>query len=374
MLGAMAGLGQGMQNFSTMLNEKAKMDWQTQRDQALWERQKNLEEIKMRHAETMQGNQQEFLGGQQDKQMEFQAQNQQIADLNAESRLNTEIGFKREMSTEEHSNRLSEISAQAAKQVSVAKQLANFADEKDEAKRAKQLASLEKNEDFQSLDPVLQKIVKMKADPLMEPMGQALLASYGKGGTEFTGRDLVAFQKNSSEKWQTLGPDGQEALAEKLNDQEKAIAKQEGRKPQPLDLNQVESIFHANEFKKLQGIAGRPKGMLGSPAATPTATPATDAGLKRYSPSDIPKMAQMILSGKGTLEEAKARMVPDQYLALENQIESMQQAPSKPQVAPVDSSGLSPATQGMLSGRAATWEDVPVVGDAIRQRRKYPQK
>jgi hypothetical protein len=80
------------------------------------------------------------------------------------------------------------------------------------------------------------------------------------------------------------------------------------------------------------------------------------------------------VSGKGTLEEAKARMGPDQDLALENQIESMQQAPSKPQVAPVDSSGLSPATQGMLSGRAATWEDVPVVGDAIRQRRKYPQK
>jgi hypothetical protein len=376
MLGAMAGLGKGMQDFSTLLNEKAKMDWQSQRDQVLWERQENLAKLQNTWANERQENQQGFLQKQADDAALLNVQNAQIAELDKTSDQSLKekhdwevAGFNRETS-------MMQISAQKSAQIDVAKQLANFADTKDETKRAKQLAALEKNEDFIALkesDPTLAKIVRMKADPLMEPMAQALLASYAKGGTEFTGRDLVAFQKNSSEKWQALGSDGQKTLAEQLNAQEAQLAKDEKRKPQPLGMEQVESLFHANEFKKLKDFSGRSKGMLGSPGATATTKPGTivetTPGVVRYSPEDIPVMAKLIVAKKGTLEEAKARMAPDQYIALENQVEALEDSKRQPiPVGQVDAETLSPATLGMLNAKTATKYDYPIIGDYARQQ------
>lgn len=313
MLGAMAGLGQGMQNFSLMLNEKAKMDWQTQRDQALWERQKNLEEIKMKHAETMQGNQQEFLGGQQDKQMEFQAQNQQIADLNAESRLNTDMGFKREMSAEEHSNRLQEISQSKAAQVDAAIKIANLQENLSDKKKAKQLALIDSNEMFSDAE---KKILKLAVED--KEVASTYLSLARQGG------DDKVIESYSDNYMKALAEWNGGSMNEDVKSQWTVKLNQAGIKEPDKQAKAYADTIARDSVGGRSPSAG--KGILAG-ASSPNEPPPE---LPRYTPKALETVVNQIVSGGITLADAKTKLLPDQYALVEGQVKRSSRDSSEP--------------------------------------------
>ena len=385
MLGAMAGFGKGLQDFSTLMNEKSKMDWMAQQEAVKHERALSLEALRNQNQMNYLGKQQEFQSKERIASQEFLSKENQIKEFNEQARANNaealayeQLNRRDAQVDKEHTYRLREISAQRASQLDTARKLSEISMEQDETKRAKLIAETKNTDEFKSLPPEYQKLVLMQANPLTAPIATAVIAASSKTGVEFTGRDLVAFEKNTMEKWDALGKNGQEALQEQLNAKEIQQAKAQGRKPHVFDVADTKAMFTGMEFKALKDLAGNSRGsalsgMLSGPKVQAT-TDATQAETTVINTKAIDKISSDIKGGKLTLAS-----VMDSGEFSEREIEMIMQK------AGVSGNTKGTDTQALPSGRYEwpggygirpypppkdfkpwTSRDIPVVGRVLR--------
>lgn len=329
MLGAMAGMGKGLQDFSTLMNEKSKMDWMAQQEAVKHERALSLETLRANREDTRAEKQRGFLREERIAGQEYLSTENKIKDLNEETRANRaealayeQLNRRDAQIDKEHAYGLQRISVEKAAQLDTAKKLSEYSMEQDITKRKKLLAETEGTEAFKSLPPEYQKLVRMQADPNTAPIATAIIAASSKTGVEFTGRDLVAFEKNTTEKWDALGKDGQKALQEELNAKEIQRAKTQGEKPHVFDVADTKAMFTGMEFKAMKDLAGNTKGsslsgMLSGPkiqASVETTAPSTST----INMKAIDSIASDIKSGKKGITLAKV-MESDEFSEAEKE-------------------------------------------------------
>ena len=357
MLGAMAGLGQGMQNFSQMLNEKAKMDWMEQKDAVLFERQKNLEQLRQTHAEGLQKSNQEWQSGRDTANQEFTA-NQQASNQEWQSgRDNKQIASQYDLENLRNTNDLKKIGAQQAAQIANTKAVLELTDTFEKGKEKENIAQLEKNPLYIEAPDNFKALMRMQIeDPKSAAFVQAMLSS--EKGVPITVRDVVASKKESESSWAALGEKGQEALQVSL-----------GSKEAPLPLEQTKSLYIRRQLEqdKADASSGKPGVLsrlstMGAPASKGVES---TVPTKQY---DLQAVAQAIKGGKITMEQAGGTLGDDQFLELSKILRGSSRAPastSAPNSRMFENntdSALSRSVSGMSNATNPTIYDIPVVG------------
>ena len=217
MLGAMAGFGSGLQDFSQLLNEKSKMDWQEKQASIRYEREKSLESLRMQNQRANTQYADDLATKRQGQQNEFQIERYGIEkeDRNADIKYADDLAKQRardEYSDEAIAGKTKMWQAEAGiKQgaaVNQAVAIANATFDLDKKKRAEKLEEIRSTEMFNGASPEEKKLIEMS---IVQPeMAKIYIESVKANQREFPVEQArLAIESGQKQYYENLSEDQQ---------------------------------------------------------------------------------------------------------------------------------------------------------------------
>jgi len=217
MLGAMAGFGSGLQDFSQLLNEKSKMDWQEKQASIRYEREKSLESLRMQNQRANTQYADDLATKRQGQQNEFQIERYGIEkeDRNADIKYADDLARQRardEYSDEAIAGKTKMWQAEAGiKQgaaVNQAVAIANATFDLDKKKRAEKLEEIRSTEMFNGASPEEKKLIEMS---IVQPeMAKIYIESVKANQREFPVEQArLAIESGQKQYYENLSEDQQ---------------------------------------------------------------------------------------------------------------------------------------------------------------------
>lgn len=217
MLGAMAGLGSGLQDYSQLLNEKSKMDWQEKQASIRYEREKSLESLRMQNQRANTQYADDLATKRQGQQNEFQIERYGIEkeDRNADIKYADDLARQRardEYSDEAIAGKTKMWQAEAGiKQgaaVNQAVAIANATFDLDKKKRAEKLEEIRSTEMFNGASPEEKKLIEMS---IVQPeMAKIYIESVKANQREFPVEQArLAIESGQKQYYENLSEDQQ---------------------------------------------------------------------------------------------------------------------------------------------------------------------
>jgi hypothetical protein len=190
-LSALAGVGAATSKYGDMLAEQNKMNWQSQREQAAYERQLSLEKLRAKNTAALQGQQQTFTAEQNRLGREQTVSENQLN--RAAQAANAQAGRKHDEAM---------LKARGEQEVSVAKQKAEavLALKNDEIKARRE--ALHNEEAYLNADPKKQELMDLSVE---FPSLAKVIAESGKGtAIKVSGEDIRKVASDAKVRWDSL--------------------------------------------------------------------------------------------------------------------------------------------------------------------------
>lgn len=324
-LGALAGLGRGLQGYATTLQEQQKMDWQSQRDAVAFERQKNLEALRNSNENTRLDTKLEAERGMfQDKQ-KYDIERDRVAEETYQTRLEGEREYTLEQKKLDAKTRrvdlASEIAAKSKANIDSTRAAFELTKDMEVIERTKRVDELKTSEFFLSMPESKQKTVLFAA---MHPESAKILSALNKIDKFDTEEYSNAYQKGL-DRWDAISDSEKEPIL-----QEAAVLGFES----PAELRDYYATTQAQRSTGMERMVKDGPSDLGGKKGSVLKVEAlkdlvknpskiTDEILERVSDPDQ----------KIKLEEAKAGKVPvrDRVVATPVQRNTMMSPPTGPE-------------------------------------------
>ena len=212
MLGALAGFGQGLQDYSKVMLKKQEQDWLDQQARVKYEREQNLETLRLQNQRALQTERLTFEEGWNKKKLEsedtrFQAtkdyQTKVLEGQQAESAANAEYRAAMLKGQQEQTQYARGAEDRA---FSVQKRLYEFQQTKSEEEANKMLRDLEGSPLWDSLSSQEKALMQLSAK---NPKAAVAASSIMKRDdlVKFDGKDIVELTKLASEEFENLRTD-----------------------------------------------------------------------------------------------------------------------------------------------------------------------
>lgn len=165
LLGAMAGAGQGLINYSDTLKEKEKMDWLAQQEAVKHERAMNLQKMADKTA-----------ADRQQAGFSFQTSERVAGDITAEGVLKGTREYQDKVRGEEQAWDVKRMGLQSASAISTANALATAEEARDLKRTEDRIKALESTDEFKGMPPSMQAKAKLA---MRDPDMYKILADTG---------------------------------------------------------------------------------------------------------------------------------------------------------------------------------------------------
>lgn len=314
-MGWMGGLGKGLQGYAGILGEQRKLDWQTKQQDVQFQRQKNLEMLRMQNqsAEAQKGRdfdaaqglldreqrqselqaRQEFQTGERIAGQEFQA-GQKESGMNLNGRSLTRAEY----------DALDEAGKKAAEFNEVAKLEALYSAKGDQRKQA--VADLKSSFFWERANEDEKAMMELAiSNPELSSVASAVLKN-GKAQS-IKPEQLRLAKKEAEASWKELDPE-QVARAQKK-------AKEAG-----IPTEDVKQFYMSEYIREAFQIPGAP-----TPSASPVSPETEDAKvpLGEFDESDVPKLAGMSDEARGAyLQRVRTEKTEEEFRRISGLVNS----------------------------------------------------
>jgi len=223
MLGALAGAGRGLSDYSAMLNEKAKMDWHSQEAAIRYEREKSLESLRMQNQRSNVEYADKLATTRQGQQNEFQVERYGIEKEDRQSQIKYADDLARQRAKDEYSDEAiagkskllaAEASIKQGAAVNQAVAIANVTFDLDKKKRAEKLEEIKSSEMYKKSSDENKMLIE--ASVMQPEVAKVYIESMKATQREIPFEQARLAIKDGVDRYETLDEDQRKSFKKQL--------------------------------------------------------------------------------------------------------------------------------------------------------------
>ena len=223
MLGALAGAGRGLSDYSEMLNEKAKMDWHSQEAAIRYEREKSLESLRMQNQRSNVEYADKLATTRQGQQNEFQVERYGIEKEDRRSQIEYADDLARQRAKDEYSDEAiagkskllaAEAGIRQGTAVNQAVAIANATFDLDKKKRSEKLEEIKSSEMYKKSSDENKMLIE--ASVMQPEVAKVYIESMKATQKEIPFEQARLAIKDGVDRYETLDEDQRKSFKKQL--------------------------------------------------------------------------------------------------------------------------------------------------------------